>query len=114
MKQAYWGSGEIQVVLGVIIINVLISVICLYLAAKLWKLGKEIDQAANAILQADRGTYNVLHNAPGAIVKGEKGTRNLRKQYQKLQGQVQTLRQAIAVLTFLSKFTSASAVKIRR
>lgn len=101
-------------VLGVIIINVIISVICLYLAAKLWKLGKKIDKAANAILRADRGTYNVLHNAPGAIVQGEKGTRNLRQKYQQLQGQVQTLRQLIAVLTFMSKFTGRSAVKIRR
>jgi hypothetical protein len=108
------GSGEIKVVLGVIIINVLISVSCLYLAAKLWKLGKKIDKAANAILRADRGTYNVLHKAPGAIVKGEKGTRTVRKQYQKLQGQVQTLRQLIAVLAFLSKFTGRSPVKIRR
>lgn len=92
-------------VVWVIMINVLISVICLYLAAKFWKIGKQVDEAANAILRADRGTYNVLHNAPRAIAKGEKGTRNLRQQYQKLQGQVQRMRQILLLLTFLGKFT---------
>lgn len=97
----------------VIIINLLISVICLYLAAKFWKIGKKVDKAAKAILRADSGTYNVLHKAPGAIVKGEKGTRNLRKKYSQLQRQVQTMRQLLSVLSFLSKFTGRWWVKSR-
>ena len=100
-------------VVFVILINIFISVICLYLAAKLWKISKQVNQAANAILRADRGTYNVLHNAPRAIGKGEKGTKNLRQQYQKLQNQLQTMRQLLLVLTFLSKFTRGVAIKSR-
>ena len=97
---------------AVIIMNLAISLICLYLAAKVWKIGKKIDKVANAILKADRGSYNVLHNAPGAIAKGEKVTRNLRQQYQKLERQVQTIRQLLFVLTFLGKFTGRRGRKI--
>jgi len=100
-------------VVGVIIINVVISMICLYLAAKLWKIGKKVDKAANAILRADRGTYNVLHKAPRAIAKGETGTRNLRQKYQKLQKQVQTMRQLLLVVNFLGKFTLRRVSKTR-
>lgn len=96
----------------VIIINLAIALICLYLAAKVWKIGKKIDNIANKILQAELRTYNVLHKAPGAIGKGEKGTRNLRQQYQKLQRQVQTIRQLLLVLTFLGKFTGRGERKI--
>lgn len=100
-------------VICVIVINAIVSVTCLYLAVKLWKLAKTIDKAADAILRADRGTYNVLHNAPRAISKGETGTRNMRQKYQKLQRQVQTIRQVISVLTFLGKFTGSWRAKTR-
>lgn len=100
-------------VVGVIIINLVISMICLYLAAKLWQISKKVDKAAKAILRADRGTYNVLHKAPRAIAKGETGTRKLRQKYQKLQKQVQTMRQMLLVVNFLSKFTLRRAWKTR-
>ena len=100
-------------VICVILINVTISVTCLYLAVKLWKLGHKIDNAANAILRAERGTYNVLHNAPRAISKGETGTRTLHQKYQKLQRQVQTIRQVISLVTFLGKFTGSWRAKTR-
>lgn len=100
-------------VVGVIIINLVISMICLYLAAKLWQMGKKVDRAAKAILRADRGTYNVLHKAPRAIAKGETGTRKLRQKYQKLQKQVQTMRQLLLVVNFLSKFTLRRTWKTR-
>lgn len=85
--------------IAVVAINLILSLVFLSVAWRLWKLGKAIDRAADAILNADRITYDVLHASPEAIAKGELGTRNLRKNYQQVELQLLRLRQILALLS---------------
>ncbi|NER36895.1 MAG: hypothetical protein F6J93_23480 [Oscillatoria sp. SIO1A7] len=88
---------------AVIIINVLISVICCYLAWKLWQIGQQVENAARAVLNAERVTYDVLHPSPDAIAPATIGIRNLRQQYQKLEEQLDRIERLLAIANILAK-----------
>jgi hypothetical protein len=80
----------------VVILNTLIAVVNFYIAWRVWKLRRQLAGATKAILAADRNTYNVLHIAPGAIAKGQKGSKALGEQYRRLEIQLQRLMQLLA------------------
>ena len=88
---------------AVIIINVLISVICLYLAWKLWQIGQQVENAARAVLDAERVTYDVLNPSPDAIAPATIGIRNLRQQYQQLEEQLDRIERLLAIANILAK-----------
>lgn len=88
----------------VIIINILIALFNFYLAWQIWKIRRSIAGATKAILAADRNTYNVLHGAPKTIIVGQKGTKGLREQYQKLEIQLEKLGQVLGILNFTQQF----------
>lgn len=87
----------------VVAINTLIALINFYIAWRVWKLRQILARAANAILTAERGTHNVLYNAPNAISKGQKGVSVLRERYQVLEIQIQRVQQIIGLLALLGK-----------
>ena len=87
----------------IILINVLISAICLYLAWKLWQIGRQVENAAQAVLDAERATYNVLHPSPEAIAPATTGIRNLRQQYGHLQEQSERAGRLLAIANLLTK-----------
>ncbi|QIZ73111.1 hypothetical protein [Oxynema aestuarii] len=87
--------------MAVVAINLTMAAIALSVAWRLWCLSRSIDRAANAILYADRVTYNALHPIPPTLAKGQQGTRNLRDLYSQLERQVNQVRQILAVLNWI-------------
>jgi hypothetical protein len=81
----------------VLILNTLIAILCLYITWQLTKLQQVLAKAADTLLAAERSTYNVLHPAPTNIIKGQTGTRQLRKKYQQLQHQQQQLQKILSL-----------------
>lgn len=85
--------------IAVIIINVILSLVFFFVAWRLWKLQKTMNQVTQSILNADRVTYDVLHGTPAALAQGELGTRNLRTRYQQVELQLLRLRQIVQLLS---------------
>ncbi|NER23524.1 MAG: hypothetical protein F6J86_30580 [Symploca sp. SIO1B1] len=94
----------------VIVINLSMSLLCLYVAWQLKKWGRKLRAAADAVTAAERNTYKVLHNAPKSIYKGEVGINKLRVRYQRLgelyqqlEFQLQQIRQVLVLLSLAQK-----------
>lgn len=90
-------------ILVVVVFNVLISLLCLYVAWQVWNLRRVLGTAADAINIAERNTYAVLHDAPRAISQGQIGTRALRERYQELEVQLQRVEQVLVILGFVQR-----------
>ena len=87
--------------ISVILINLGISLLCLFVAWKIWKLRKTLSKVADTLINAERQTHQVLYGAPNAIIKGQYGTRRLRTQYGRLNAQLVKVQQLLAVVTLL-------------
>lgn len=85
----------------VVVINVLISLLCLYVAWFLWNLRRSLSVAADVVTLFDRDTHNALYGAPNAISQGQLGVRASRGSYQKLEIQLQRVQQILAFLGLL-------------
>ncbi|MBD1938372.1 hypothetical protein [Microcoleus sp. FACHB-68] len=83
----------------VLIVNALIALLCLYVAWQVWNLRRVLANVADTLISVERNTYAVLHGAPNAIIKGQRGTRQLRKQYRQLQTQLQRAEQVLGLLS---------------
>lgn len=95
----------VTVVVG---LNVLISLLCLYVAWRLWKLRRALAAATRAITSAERSTYKVLHGAPRAIYRGQSGVQGLSERYSQLELQLQRVRQVLALLGLLQRIGSST------
>ena len=84
--------------------NVLISLVLLYSAWVIVKLRSRLAKIADKIIAAERTTYKVLHNAPNAISKGQKGALRLGQQYQQLDPQLQRVQQVLGLFSLGRKF----------
>ncbi|OCR01682.1 hypothetical protein BCD67_13735 [Oscillatoriales cyanobacterium USR001] len=84
---------------AVLMINLLISLICFYMARQVWQVKRTLDRVEKTAIAMERRTHKVLSQAPSSIAKGEKRTRKLRQQYQKLESQAQKLQQIFSFLT---------------
>jgi hypothetical protein len=82
----------------VVIFNLLVSLICLFVAWRVWKLRLALAAAADVLASVERSTYSVLHGAPRGIINGQIGTRGLRERYQGLEPQLQKLQQVLQLL----------------
>ena len=85
----------------VVALNVLISLLCCYVTWQLWNVRRALAIAADAVANAERDTYNVLHGAPQAIAQGQVGVRGLRVSYQRLEMQLQRIQQVLALLSLI-------------
>lgn len=83
----------------VITINLLIALLCLYAAWRVWQLRRVLARVADTLNYAERCTHATLQDAPGAIIRGRSGTHQLRRQYQQLEQQLQAVRQVLALLS---------------
>jgi hypothetical protein len=83
----------------VLIVNTLIALLCLYVAWQVWKLRLILANVADTLIAVERNTYAVLHGAPNAIIQGQRGTRQLRKQYRQLQTQLSQAERVLALLS---------------
>ncbi len=83
---------------AVVIINLLISVVCFYIAAKVRKIRRAIAGFEMRIAAMERCSSNVLSNSPDFLAKRQQGTRQLRRRYQQLELQLQQVQQLLGLL----------------
>ncbi|MBD2482239.1 MULTISPECIES: hypothetical protein [Planktothrix] len=88
----------------VIIINILISLVCLYIARKIWLFTLMINRLEKRLILMERNTRFVLERAPNFIDYGQQGSAQLRQNYKQLQRQLQQLNQAMALVSFAVRF----------
>ncbi|MDF2388165.1 hypothetical protein JMG10_42475 [Nostoc ellipsosporum NOK] len=86
----------------VVVINILISLILLYVAWRVWQLKQKLAFIADRLTVYERNTHAVLSNAPKNIYTGQQNLHNLRQGNQGLQVQIQQVRQIVSLL-FLGK-----------
>ncbi|WP_081431315.1 hypothetical protein [Moorena bouillonii] len=87
----------------VIVINIVLSLLCLYAACQVWRLGQWLSSIANRLERVEPRIYKKLYSAPKAIVLGQVGIHGLREEYQQLQVQLHTLKQIFLLLGMLQK-----------
>ncbi|MEG4813047.1 MULTISPECIES: hypothetical protein [unclassified Microcoleus] len=83
---------------AVVIINILISVVCFYIAARVWKIRRTIARLELRIAAIERCSSNVLSTTPDFLGKRQQGTRQLRLRYQQLELQLQQVQQLLGLL----------------
>ena len=82
----------------VIIFNFLISLLCLYIAWRVWHLRQVLAATTDMMIAAERSVHKVLKQAPDAIAKGEMGAYRLQKIYQRLELQIKQVQQVLMLL----------------
>ncbi|NEU75152.1 hypothetical protein PI95_021970 [Hassallia byssoidea VB512170] len=82
----------------IVIINLLISLILLYIARRVWQLKKRLANIANRLTAAERCTHAVLDKAPSNISIRQQNIHNLRQGNQSIQVQIQQVRQIFSLL----------------
>ncbi len=84
--------------------NLVVSLVCLFIAWKLWRLRLTLERAAQTLSAVERQTHRVLSPAPHYIMIGERGTHHLRNQLQRLDVQLQQLQRLVGILSFSLTF----------
>jgi len=87
----------------VVVLNVLISLLCLYVAWQVWNLRRVLAAATTALILAERNTHNILGGAPAAISQGQIGVSGARESYQQLELQLQKLQQVLTLLSLVQR-----------
>ncbi len=87
----------------VLAINAVLALMCLYTMGQLWQIRQVLAKVADTLTSVERKTYDVLHLAPDAIIKGRRGTRSLRYQYHELATQLEKVQQVLALLSLGQK-----------
>lgn len=101
----------------VVVFNVLLSLLCLYVAWQIWNIRRALTVTAEVVSLFERNTYNVLHGAPEAISQGQLGVKGLRGSYQNLETQVQQLQRVLVLLGLIQRIlptTLAASAGLRR
>ncbi|MEP6515539.1 hypothetical protein [Microcoleus vaginatus] len=83
---------------AVVIINILISVVCFYIAARVWKIRRTIARLEMRLAAMERTSSKVLSTSPDFLGKRQQGTRQLRRRYQQLELQLQQVQQLLGLL----------------
>ena len=90
-------------VIIVIIINIFISLLCLFLARKIWMLTLTINRLEKQLTLMENRTRLVLEKAPNFIDSGQRGSAKLRQNYRQLQAKRQQLEQALGLISLAVK-----------
>ncbi|MGF1487668.1 MAG: hypothetical protein ACFBSE_11315 [Prochloraceae cyanobacterium] len=86
-----------------IICNLLIALINLTVAFRLWKLRRLLAKVSEILDLLERSAYYLLYFAPIVITPGQKNARNLKQKYRQLQYQLKLVRQILRFLNLLKK-----------
>lgn len=89
---------------AVVIINVLISLVCFYIAARVWKVQRIIERFETRIIAINRCTSNVLIKSPNFLAKRQQAARQLRRNYLELELQLQQVQQLLGLLGLGRRF----------
>jgi hypothetical protein len=84
---------------GVVVINLLISFIGFYIAGKVRRMRRTIAVVESRISAIDRCSSNVLSKSPDFFAKRQQNTRQLRRNYQQLELQLQQVQQLLTLLS---------------
>jgi predicted negative regulator of RcsB-dependent stress response len=82
----------------VVVINMLISLMLLYVAWRVWQLKQKIEFIGDRLTEYERCTHDLLYKAPENIYLGQNSIQQLRQSNQVLQLQIQQIRQIISIL----------------
>ena len=88
----------------VISFNLLLVATNLYLAWRIWKLRLTLVKITETLNNVEKIIYNVFHQAPPPILGVQRGTRNLKQSYIRLELQLQKLRKILTLLNLLTNF----------
>jgi hypothetical protein len=83
---------------AVVIINLMISLVCFYIAARVWKIRRTIALFEVRIAAIDRCSSNVLRKSPDFLAKRQQGVHQLRRNYLQLELQLQQVQQLLGLL----------------
>lgn len=84
----------------VLVINGLIGLACLFAAWRLWKLKRQLAQAADTLISVEQKVHRVLYPAPRYISMGQSGTANLRQKLASLEPRLQQVQKLLALISF--------------
>jgi hypothetical protein len=87
----------------VVLINILISLILLYLAKQLRKAKGALALITDIFNQYERASYAALHTAPANIHLAQEKIQNLRLEEQILKQQIQQLRQILSLIVLVKQ-----------
>lgn len=87
----------------VVVLNVLISLLCLYVAWQVWNLRRVLGATADAVLVAERNTHKIFYGAPEAISQGQVAIGGVIDSYQQLELQLQKVQQVLTLLSLVQK-----------
>ncbi|MBW4626945.1 MAG: hypothetical protein KME49_15935 [Brasilonema octagenarum HA4186-MV1] len=82
----------------VVVINILISLILLYVAWRVRRLKRRLTRIANIFIAAERSSHAVLYTAPQAFYTSLGNINNLRHKDQPARLQIQRLRQIFSLV----------------
>jgi len=82
----------------VVAINILISLMLLYVAWQVWQLKKRIALLSDRLQSYERCSHNLLYKAPENIYLCQQNILNLRQSNQSFQIQIQQMRQIVSLL----------------
>jgi len=83
---------------AVVVINLMISLVCFYITARVWKIRRTIARLEIRIAAIERCSSNVLSMSPDFLGKRQQGTHQLRRRYQQLELQLQQVQQLLGLL----------------
>ncbi|NJP09868.1 MAG: hypothetical protein HC866_10595 [Leptolyngbyaceae cyanobacterium RU_5_1] len=86
-------------VIFVVITNVLIGLVCLFIAWKVGQFRRTLARATDTLLSVEQAIHHVLYPAPDAIRKGQVGTNQLRQRYQQLGLQLERVQRILSLLS---------------
>ncbi len=92
----------------VVLINILISLMLLYLAQQLRKITYTFAFIADIFNQYERASYAALHTAPDNIYLGKEKIQSLRLEKQILKQQIQQLRQILSLILLVKQIYEGS------
>ncbi|NMF84234.1 hypothetical protein [Nodosilinea sp. P-1105] len=94
---------SIPVIVIAIGLNLVIALGCFYGAWRLWQLRRSLGAIANALTTWEHHTDHSLNpdTLPPTILRGQRGTAQVRYHYQRLRQQIQQLRQVMVVISLL-------------
>lgn len=87
----------------VVVFNVLLSLLCFYVAWQVWNFRRALAVATQAVALFELNTHNALYGAPDAISQGQSGVSGLRASYRQLEIQRQRVQQVLALLSLLQR-----------
>jgi hypothetical protein len=99
-KSINFGKVKSAMIILVLIFNAILAAMCFYIAWQLWLWRQALAQVADALIDAERVTHEVLNGAPEGILQGQIGSHQLRQSYRQLDSQRRQVQKLLGFLSF--------------